>query len=36
MKSDFLFLFTVILLLHLFQILAGSVHIGFDFPRIAA
>ena len=32
--SDFLFLLTVILLLHLFQILASGIRIGFDFPRL--
>ena len=33
-ESDFLFLLTMILLLHLFQILAGRVHTGFDFPKL--
>ena len=33
-KSDFLFLFSVILLLYLFLILTGGVHIGFDFPEL--
>ena len=33
-ESDFLFLLTVILLLHLFQILASGIRIGFDFPKL--
>ena len=33
-ESDFLFLLTMILLLHLFQILAGRVHIEFNFPKL--
>ena len=33
-ESDFLFLFTGCLLLGLFQILAGGIHTGFDFPKL--
>mgnify|MGYP003442061099 CR=1 FL=1 len=33
-ESDFLLLFVVILLLCLFLILAGWIHIGFDFPKL--
>ena len=32
--SDFLLLFTGCVLLCLFQILAGGIHIGFDFPKL--
>ena len=33
-ESDFLFLFSVILLLCLFPILTGRIHTGFDFPKL--
>ena len=33
-ESDFLLLFVGWVLLHLFQILAGRVHTGFDFPEL--
>ena len=33
-ESDFLLLFAGCVLLCLFQILAGGIHIGFDFPEL--
>ena len=33
-ESNFLILFSVILLLCLFLILAGGIHTGFDFPKL--